>query len=60
MRRPTKLTHDLQGLNASMEEHGFNGDGFGYLRNATWWAGITTSERRPDRLKGALADWKQW
>jgi hypothetical protein len=34
-----------KGLNASMEKHGFDGDGFGYLRNPTWWAGITTSER---------------
>lgn len=25
-----------------MEKHGFDGDGFGYLRNPTWWAGITT------------------
>ncbi|KAF1914684.1 magnesium transporter NIPA-domain-containing protein [Ampelomyces quisqualis] len=31
-----------KGLNASMEKHGFDGDGFGYLRNPTWWAGITT------------------
>jgi hypothetical protein len=29
-----------------MEKHGFDGDGFGYLRNPVWWAGITTSERR--------------
>jgi hypothetical protein len=35
-----------KGLNASMEKNGFDGDGFGYLRNPTWWAGITTSERR--------------
>lgn len=31
-----------KGLNASMEKHGFDGDGFAYLRNPTWWAGITT------------------
>ncbi|KAH3916425.1 hypothetical protein HBH56_058460 [Parastagonospora nodorum] len=31
-----------KGLNASMEKNGFDGDGFGYLRNPTWWAGITT------------------
>ncbi|KAL5115683.1 hypothetical protein ACEQ8H_006395 [Pleosporales sp. CAS-2024a] len=37
-----------KGLNASMENNGFDGDGFGYLRNPTWWAGITTSERDPD------------
>jgi hypothetical protein len=34
-----------KGLNASIEKHGFNGDGFGYLQNPVWWAGITTSER---------------
>ncbi|KAH9869908.1 hypothetical protein J1614_006829 [Plenodomus biglobosus] len=31
-----------KGLNASIEKHGFNGDGFGYLQNPVWWAGITT------------------
>ncbi|CAN9097882.1 unnamed protein product [Alternaria alternata] len=31
-----------KGLNASMEKQGFNGDGFGYLQNPVWWAGITT------------------
>ncbi|KAH7401236.1 magnesium transporter NIPA-domain-containing protein [Pyrenochaeta sp. MPI-SDFR-AT-0127] len=25
-----------------MEKHGFDGDGFGYLQNPTWWFGITT------------------
>jgi hypothetical protein len=41
-------TDTRQGLNASMEKNGFDGDGFGYLRNPTWWAGITTSERTCD------------
>ncbi|OAL56392.1 DUF803-domain-containing protein [Pyrenochaeta sp. DS3sAY3a] len=31
-----------KGLNASMEKHGFDGDGFKYLQNPTWWAGIIT------------------
>lgn len=31
-----------KGLESSKEKHGFNGDGFGYLRNPVWWAGITT------------------
>ncbi|KAJ4988517.1 DUF803 domain membrane protein [Stagonosporopsis vannaccii] len=31
-----------KGLNASMEKHGFDGDGYSYLRNSTWWAGIIT------------------
>lgn len=39
-----------KGLNASMEKNGFDGDGFGYLRNPTWWAGITTSEPRKSRV----------
>ncbi len=25
-----------------MEKHGFDGDGYSYLRNSTWWAGIIT------------------
>ena len=29
-----------KGLNAAAERHGFEGDGFAYLRNPTWWAGI--------------------
>lgn len=33
-----------KGLNASIEKHGFNGDGFGYLQNPVWWAGIITSQ----------------
>ncbi|ORY05897.1 magnesium transporter NIPA-domain-containing protein [Clohesyomyces aquaticus] len=31
-----------KGLNATAEKHGFDGDGFTYLRNPTWWAGIIT------------------
>jgi uncharacterized membrane protein len=31
-----------KGLNAAAETHGFEGDGFAYLKNATWWAGIIT------------------
>ncbi len=31
-----------KGLNAAAERHGFEGDGFEYLRNGTWWAGIIT------------------
>lgn len=37
-----------KGLNASIEKHGFDGDGFGYLQNPVWWAGIITSECRVD------------
>ncbi|KAK4504808.1 hypothetical protein PRZ48_002770 [Zasmidium cellare] len=31
-----------KGLNAAAERHGFEGDGFAYLRNPVWWAGIIT------------------
>ncbi|KAF2124777.1 DUF803-domain-containing protein [Dothidotthia symphoricarpi CBS 119687] len=31
-----------KGLIASAEKHGFDGEGFSYLQNPTWWAGITT------------------
>lgn len=29
------------GLRDASERHGFNGDGFEYLRNPTWWTGMT-------------------
>nr|POE93106.1 putative magnesium transporter nipa4 [Quercus suber] len=31
-----------KGLNAAAESHGFEGDGFTYLKNPIWWAGILT------------------
>ncbi|EME48236.1 hypothetical protein DOTSEDRAFT_69995 [Dothistroma septosporum NZE10] len=31
-----------KGLNAAAERHGFEGDGFAYLKNPVWWAGILT------------------
>lgn len=31
-----------KGLNAAAEAHGFEGDGFAYLKNATWWGGMIT------------------
>ena len=36
----------IQGLNQASEEHGFEGDGFAYLRSPLWWAGIVTSMDR--------------
>ncbi|KAK5708251.1 hypothetical protein LTR97_000791 [Elasticomyces elasticus] len=30
------------GLNAAAAQHGFEGDGFAYLKNWIWWAGIIT------------------
>lgn len=29
------------------ERHGFEGDGFVYLKSPIWWAGITTREDKP-------------
>ncbi|KAK9772447.1 putative Magnesium transporter NIPA4 [Seiridium cardinale] len=37
-RIPTNIA--IQGLIQAEERHGFEGDGFVYLRNPTWWAGI--------------------
>lgn len=31
-----------KGLNAAAENHGFEGDGYQYLRNPIWWAGLST------------------
>lgn len=31
-----------KGLNDAAERHGFEGDGFAYLRNPIWWGGIVT------------------
>lgn len=31
-----------KGLNATAESHGFEGDGFAYLHNPIWWAGMVT------------------
>jgi hypothetical protein len=36
------LTVLLQGLLQAEERHGFEGDGYVYLKNPLWWAGITT------------------
>jgi len=32
------------------ERHGFEGDGFAYLRSPTWWGGIVTSGHRADSI----------
>ncbi|PPJ61343.1 hypothetical protein CBER1_09599 [Cercospora berteroae] len=31
-----------KGLNAAAQKHGFEGDGFAYLKNPIWWGGIIT------------------
>lgn len=33
-----------KGLNQTSERHGFEGDGFKYLRNPVWWSGTLTSQ----------------
>ncbi|EGX89148.1 DUF803 domain membrane protein [Cordyceps militaris CM01] len=36
------ITKKMQGLMQVEEKHGFEGDGYVYLRNPLWWAGIAT------------------
>lgn len=31
-----------KGLNEAAQRHGFEGDGFTYLKSPVWWAGIIT------------------
>ncbi|KAF3770069.1 hypothetical protein M406DRAFT_271110 [Cryphonectria parasitica EP155] len=38
----TSFVITKKGLNQAEERHGFEGDGFIYLRNPMWWAGIST------------------
>ncbi|KAL4880960.1 magnesium transporter NIPA-domain-containing protein [Aspergillus karnatakaensis] len=35
-----QLIHTTQGLNHASERHGFEGEGFSYLKSPTWWAGV--------------------
>lgn len=35
------LTNSAQGLNHATERHGFEGEGFSYLKSPTWWAGVS-------------------
>lgn len=49
-----------KGLNASIEKHGFDGDGFGYLQNPVWWAGITTSKQAHRKARHSVANTTQW
>jgi hypothetical protein len=32
-----------KGLNDASARHGFEGEGFSYLKSGTWWAGIILS-----------------
>ncbi|RSM12699.1 hypothetical protein CDV31_006275 [Fusarium ambrosium] len=38
----TSFVITKKGLNQAEERHGFEGDGYVYLRNPLWWAGIAT------------------
>lgn len=45
-----------QGLMHASERHGFEGEGFSYLRSPIWWAGvIMRTEPSPSHLKGISA-----
>lgn len=35
------------GLIDTSDKDGFEGDGYSYLRNPIWWAGMVTSEQTP-------------
>ena len=38
----TSFVLTKKGLLEASERHGFEGDGFAYLKNATWWGGMIT------------------
>ena len=38
----TSFVITKKGLNETSERHGFEGDGFAYLKTPLWWAGIVT------------------
>jgi hypothetical protein len=38
----TSFVITKKGLIQAEERHGFEGDGFAYLKNPLWWAGIAT------------------
>lgn len=44
----------MKGLNQAGEQHGFDGEGFAYLRSSTWWGGIITSARIRNRWHGRV------
>jgi len=45
-----------QGLNEAAAKHGFEGDGFSYLRNPTWWGGIITCRTTRRQLEDTSID----
>lgn len=41
----TSFVITKKGLMQAAETHGFEGDGFSYLKSPVWWGGIVTSMR---------------
>lgn len=41
----TSFVITKKGLMQASEQHGFEGDGFSYLKSPVWWGGIVTSMR---------------
>jgi magnesium transporter len=39
----TSFVITKKGLQDAEKRHGFEGDGFSYLKSPVWWAGIITS-----------------
>lgn len=37
----------IQGLNDASERHGFEGEGFQYIKSPVWWSGILTRTSIP-------------
>jgi hypothetical protein len=36
------LMRSMQGLMQASEQHGFEGEGFSYLKSPIWWGGVVT------------------
>jgi len=47
----TSFVITKKGLMQASEQHGFEGDGFSYLKSPVWWGGIITSMSRPSSDK---------
>lgn len=43
-----------QGLNDASDKHGFEGEGFSYLKTPLWWAGIITSAYYGPRYESSV------
>lgn len=45
--RTLVLTGLSQGLMHASERHGFEGEGFSYLKSPIWWGGVVTRREAP-------------